>query len=113
MQRAPGDIEAKYVAGFNIGLFRLTTATPPRFFPGMIKKGILTDETLTSMGKRREAEVTGLRNLSPESIRKYGKKRRSEMARDTEIKLKKLGRLLDIVRATTKEEGMPPIGPRP
>lgn len=113
MERAPGDIEAKYIAGFNIGLYRLTTADQPRFFPAMIKKGILTMESLTSVGKRREAEVTGLRDLEPKSVRKYGKKSRSQMARDTDAKMKKLARMLDMVRATTKEEGMPPVGARP
>lgn len=113
MERAPGDIEAKYVAGFNIGLYRLTTADQPRFFPAMIKKGVLTMEALTSIGKEREAEVIGLRDLSPKSKRKYGKKSRSDMAKDTRIKLKKLARMLDVVRATTKEEGMPPQGARP
>ena len=113
MERAPGDIESRYVAGFNIGLFKLTTADQPRFFPAMIKKGILTLETLTSIGKEREAEVLGLRDLSEKSKRKYGKKSRSEMAKDTREKLKKLERMLNMVRATTKEEGMPPLGARP
>ena len=112
MERAPGDIEAKYVAGFNIGLYRLTTATPPRFFPAMIKKGILTMEALTSQGKEREAEVTGLRDLSSQSIRKYGKVSRSDMAKDTRAKMKLLARKLDMVRGTTREEGMPPAGAR-
>ena len=113
IKRAPGDIEAKYVAGFNIGLFRLTTIDQPRFFPAMIKKGILTMESLTSIGKRREAEVVGLRDLDPESVRKYGKKSRAEMSKDTRAKMKKLARMLDTVRHTTIEEGMPPAGGRP
>lgn len=113
MERAPGDIEAKYVAGFNIGLYKLTTADPPRFFPALIHKGVLTMESLTAMGKQLEAEVTGLRDLSPKSKRKYGKKSRSEMDRDTREKLKQLARMLTMVRGTTKEEGMPPVGARP
>ncbi|MGD9725465.1 MAG: hypothetical protein AB7L09_00480 [Nitrospira sp.] len=110
MKRSPGDVESKYLAGFNIGLYKLTTVDQPRFFPEMIKKGVLTMDVLTSIGKEREAEVAGLRELSPKSVRKYGKKSRSEMARDTDTKLKELSRLLNVVRATTTEEGMPPAG---
>jgi hypothetical protein len=111
MERAPGDVESKYKAGFNIALYKLTTAQPPRFQPAQVKKGILTMETLTSVGREKEAEVTGLRDLSPASRRKYGKTTsRSEMKRDTAEKMKKLGRLLEMVRATTAEEGMPTGG---
>ena len=113
MEKAPGDLEAKYKAGFNIGVHKLTMANPPRLYPSMIKKGILNKETLTSHGKERENEVLGLRDLSTESKKRYGKKSRSEMARDTVEKMKKLRRKLATVRATTKEEGMPPTGAQP
>jgi hypothetical protein len=114
MLRMRGDIEEKYKAGFNIIVYRLTTADQPRLQPHMIKKGILNMDALTSVGKEREAEVIGIRSLSPKSRRKYGNKSRSAMARDTIDKMKKLSRMLDMVRATTAEEGMPPaIAPEP
>ena len=105
----PGDVERRYLAGFNIALFKLVNAKEPRFFPGEIKKGILTLETLNSEGKKREAEVLGLRELSPQSRRKYGKgTKRSDLKASTMKKMKELRRLITAVRMTTVEEGMPP-----
>jgi len=114
MLRARGDVEAKYNAGFNIIVYKLTMANPPRFFIHEITKGILTLETLTLPGKELEAEVLGLQDLSPKSKRKYGvKKGRSDMKTDTNEKMEQLRRLLDMVRATTAESGMPPVGSTP
>lgn len=112
MQRAPGKLEAKYVAGFNICLTKLTLVSqPPVFWKDQILDGILTMETLTPYGKRREKEVLGKADLSPKSRQKYGKKTtRSDMAKGTRVKLKKLRRLLETVVAITSEPGMPPGG---
>ena len=108
MIRAKGDDEQRYKAGFNIIVYRMTlVAHPPRFFPNMIKKGILNMDVLTLIGKEREAEVLGLRSLSPKSIRKYGKKSRSHMKNSTRDKMIELRKMFDMVRATTPEE-MPP-----
>jgi len=106
----PGDQERRYVAGFNIVVYSLTMATPPRLFPGQVKKGLLNMESLTTRGKEREAEVVGLRELSATSRDKYGKISRQAMSKNTREKLKQLRRLIDTVRATTKEEGMPQPG---
>ena len=103
-----GDFEHRYKAGFNMSVWSLTNATPPRFRPDLIKKGILDLSVLTSIGKEREAEVLGLRGLSPKSRRKYGNKSRADMKRDTYRKMIELRKLLDMVRSTTAEEGMPP-----
>jgi len=110
----PGDHERRYLAGFNIIVWKLTKANHPRFFPSQIKKGILSTAVLTGPGKQREAEVLGRRDLSSKSQRKYGKTiKKTDLKLDTTKKLKKLRRLLDMVRAGTAEEGMPPIGGAP
>lgn len=106
----PGDHERRYVAGFNIVVYSLTMATPPRLFPGQVKKGLLSVELLTSRGKEREAEVTGLRDLSFSSREKYGNVPRQEMAKSTRAKMKQLRLLIETVRRTTKEPGMPEAG---
>ena len=109
MQRAPGDIEAKYKAGFNICVYKLTLVSqPPSLWKDQIVKGILTMETLTPYGKVREKEVKGKVELSPKSLRKYGMKtKRSDMKTSTRDKMKKLRRMIDMVRGTTAEPGMP------
>jgi hypothetical protein len=111
MEKVPGDVETRFIAGFNIIVHKLTlVAHPPRLHLHYIKKGILNMEALTSKGKEREAEVTGLRNLSPASRRRYGNKRRAEMKNDTLKKLRKLRPLIAMAIATTAEEGMTPPG---
>jgi hypothetical protein len=110
-KQMPGDVERRYLAGFNITVFRLVKADQPRFFPAVVKKGHLSKDALTSIGKEREAEVMGRRDLSPKSLRRYGKgKTRTEMEKDTVARMKHLRRLLLTVRHTTAEEGMPPTG---
>ena len=65
-------------------------------------------ETLTPYGKVREKEVKGKVELSPKSLRKYGMKtKRSDMKTSTRDKMKKLRRMIDMVRGTTAEPGMP------
>jgi len=115
MQRAPGDIEAKYKAGFNICVYKLTLISQPAaFWKDQIVDGILTMDTLTPYGKLREREVKGEVELSEKSLRKYGKTTtRADMKNSTRDKMKKLRKLLGMVRATTAEEGMPPEGSTP
>jgi len=110
----PGDVERRYLAGFNITVFRLVKADQPRLFPASVKKGYLNKDILTSIGKEREAEVLGRRDLSAKSKDHYGKdKTRGEMKKDTVARMKHLRRLLLAVRQTTVEDGMPPPGGTP
>jgi len=110
MKRAPGDIEAKYKAGFNICLHKLTIVSqPPSLWKDQVVKGVLNLRTLTPHGKMREKEVLGLVELSAKSRRKYGKKvTRADMKKNTQVKMKELRRMLDMVRGTTAEDGMSP-----
>lgn len=102
-----GDLEQRYIAGFNFAVTRLVKAKRPRLFPQMVRDGIATKAALTTKGEEREAEVIGLRDLSKESIKNYGKKTRTEMEMNTKRKLIQLARWVDMIRATTTEEGMP------
>lgn len=113
MQRVPGGIEERYLAGFNIVVYRLTKATPPRLNPDDITHGILTVKSLTAHtggGKEREKEVLGRTKLSPKSKRRYGDKSPSEMRTDTDEKMKLLRIEIEKVRAANSKKGMPAGG---
>lgn len=104
-----GNIEFRFKAGFNFSVNSLVKAKPPRLFLAMVRKGVATKDALTTKGIEREGEVIGLRDLSKDSKRRYGSKTRSEMEADTKRKLKKLAQWVNIIRATTREPGMPNV----
>lgn len=103
----PGDVERRYLAGFNISLYKLVKARPPRFHIGAIQKGSISKKHLTSYGQRREKEVLGVIPLSAETKRRTGDLDKNVMARDTKYKLDQLALLIAAVRGTTAEPGMP------
>jgi len=79
-----------YTKAFNVVIWGLVKADPPRV---MIKDKKIT---LTSEGIRREAEVNGRREMTNKAKASLGvNKKRSEMRKDTDAKLKELKLWLD------------------
>ena len=104
----PGDVERRYLAGFNMSVWSLVNAKPPRLHMRMVSNGIISREALTAKGVTREAEVRGLRTLSKESKARIGNKSRNDMHQETIKKMRGLRRLIKMVIATTAEEVVPP-----
>ena len=96
----------KYLAGFNIIVYRLTMIDHPRLNISDIENGILNMQSLTKIGREREAEVVGKGGLSPKSVRYYGEQSRSAMAIDTDKKMDELTRMLATVRSVATERGL-------
>jgi hypothetical protein len=112
MQRIKGNPELKFKGAFNITLFALLRAHPPRLHISVIKDGVLSHKALTTLGIKREKEVRGTTKLSSKSIDRYGKKNPKEMRIETINKLDELRISIEIIRATTSEPNMPPKKPR-
>jgi hypothetical protein len=108
MARLPGDPELRFFGAFNLAMFRLLQAHPPRLKRDLLQDGILTREALTKEGLDREKEVRGEKPLSPESIKRYGKRTPRQMRKESIDKLEDLNHWIEIVRATTSVEDIPP-----
>jgi len=112
MQRIRGNPELQFKGAFNITLYALLRAHPPRLYISVIKNGVLSHLALTPMGIKREKEVRGTTALSSESIDHYGKKNPKEMRTESINKLDELRISIEIIRAATSEPNMPPKKPR-
>jgi hypothetical protein len=94
-----------FTKGFNVVVWGLATADPPRI---RVKDKIIA---LTSEGLKREAEVNGRREMDKERKTALGlNKRRDEMQKDTERKLKELRLWLDQLIGQLPNE-VPPQSP--
>jgi hypothetical protein len=94
-----------YIKGFNVVVFGLAHANPPRI---RVKDKLIE---LTSEGYKRETEVNGRREMSKERKTELGiNKKRDEMQKETELKLRELKLWLDPLIANLPD-GVPPQSP--
>ena len=82
-----------YTKGFNVVVWGLAHANPPRI---RVKNKVLDYTCLTSFGLEREEEINGRREMSKETKTALGlDKKRNEMQKETQKKLKELRLWLD------------------
>lgn len=87
-----GTLRQAYVKAFNVVILSVARKSSPRLIT--VDEGVIT---LTSYGHKRDEMSRGLRRMDDSAKRRWGKKSRADMQKDTRIKMKKLRIWIDML----------------